>query len=162
MEKLVTRYEWLKYDNDQRLLMRAIFHIPKSGGVEMQDNKMLSDGSNENDLRAINIESMQQFVESEVKDFDKLFEMTIEKVNELLKEEADRKTEEERKKNTGKRLEDIEQIVDSTLETIAKLPIDAQVKIKVALSNVGETNNEQKDEKPKTKGAKKAGETGNE
>lgn len=138
IERLLTRYIWLKFSNEQRLLMRSLFNIPKSGGVVMVGNVMESDGSNEADLKAVNVESMQAFLESDEKDFDLLLSFTVDKIDSLLEDTKQKKIEEAKAHDTHKRIQEIDQVVDTILETINNLPIDAQIKIKVALSQTVE------------------------
>lgn len=132
MEILLTKYHWLQLSNEQRFLLRKYFQIPKSGGVEMQDNKMLSDGSNEHDLKAVNIASMHSFLGEDsllMESFEELYNLTIAKIDLLIEEEKknleawrDKDLAEERNKK-------INEIVGSTILTIENLPTDAQAKI---------------------------------
>jgi hypothetical protein len=150
IEKLLTRYQWLRFSNEQRLLMRQTFNIPKSGGVEMMGNQMISDGSNEKDLKVVNIASMQEFTESNEKDFDKLLELTIEKIDVMIKEEAEEKEAVAAKAKAKVRNKEISEVVQSILETINNLPLDARMQIK---SHLGTESNEQ--ESTSTKETKK-------
>lgn len=121
----------------------------------MQDNKMLSDGSNENDLRAVNIETMQNFLENpEEKDFSKLYEQTLAKVDEMLEQKEADLTAQSRSEEAKRRNSDVSHIVDSVLETIKNLPMDAQIQIKKALSSTV-TKEEQHEEPKITKKAEK-------
>lgn len=104
----------------------------------MVGNVMESDGSNEADLKAVNVESMQAFLESDEKDFDLLLSFTVDKIDSLLEDTKQKKIEEAKAHDTHKRIQEIDQVVDTILETINNLPIDAQIKIKVALSQTVE------------------------
>lgn len=137
LEKIFYKYQWLKLTSEQRILMREIFKIPKSGGVEMTGGQVVSDGSNEEDLKAVNIGSMQEFLESKEEDFDKLLGMSLDRINEIIAEKEKEKLKEIKKANAGKRIQEIDEVVDTLLETIANLPIDAQIKIKKHLASVG-------------------------
>lgn len=138
-EQMVSRYHWLQLSNEQRNHLRLIFNIPKSGGVIMQDNKMMSDGSDENDLKAMNIETMQGFLRSKETSFEKLYNATIAAVDALIQDEKDTAIEQIKQTQSHKRMEDIELIVESTLETIASLPMDAQIRIKNVLVSIADT-----------------------
>ncbi len=139
MEILLTRYHWLQLSVEQRQLMRDIFQIPRSKGVEMMGNKILSDGSDENDLKAVNIESMRTFLGQEsvkLGTFELLFNATIEKIDSIF---LDRETERQlelQKENTTKRVHDTQEVVENVLATIENLPLDAQVQIVQALSDL--------------------------
>lgn len=155
MEKLLTRYHWLKLTNEQRILMREAFSIPKSGGVEMMGNQMLSDGSNEEDLKAVNVQTMQQFTEDESSDFDFLYIKTIKKIDDIIEAQSEAKADELHKEGVMKRKEEIDQVVDTILETITNLPMDAQVKIKNILSDSLKENTKKETDDTKTTKAKK-------
>lgn len=91
-EHILTRYEWLKLSHEERVKMREIFEIPRSSGVEMVNNKIISDGSNEHDLKAVNIASMQKFLDHADMDdtFESLYNATLEKLAVLLKPEEEK------------------------------------------------------------------------
>ncbi len=135
----------------------------------MQGNKMLSDGSNENDLKAVNIASMQKFTGSHLSDFESLYNLTIKGIDLLI--EADKIATQEllKKEDTKKRIEEINEIVSSILETVANLPMDARIRIKNALNTyvkeetihvkettsteeVAENSNKQGTESPRKRG----------
>lgn len=168
MEQLITQFHWMQLNNEQRILMREVFNIPKSGGVVIQNNTMLTDGSNENDLKAISIESMQKFVASPDTNFEFLYNSTLIKVDQMIKERKEKEYQELEKENTHKRLFEINDIVNSTLETIINLPLDAQIKIKTALNHIGEqkenvketSSTEENKESSNQQGTKVAGSRG--
>lgn len=144
-EQILTRYHWLQLSNEQRILMRQIFNIPKSGGVEMMGNKMLSDGSNENDLKAINIKSMQDFLECTSTDdtFMDLYDRTIEKVNKIISDAKETELRNNINQDAQQRTIEINQIVNSIIETITNLPLDAKMRIKHAISSHDEVDQEE-------------------
>jgi hypothetical protein len=126
IEKLLTQYVWLKFSHQERILMREVFGIPKSSGIRTTNGIIESDGSNENDLKVVNVQSMQAFLETDESDFDSLLNMTVEKIDEMLEDEAKQKEEIARQDGTNQPI----------IETITNLPLDAQIKIKVALANI--------------------------
>lgn len=65
--------------------LKGLFGINRSQGTVMQDNTVLSDGHTHNDLLAISVEKMQDYLGvKKEKDFYKLFEGTLAKVEEEL------------------------------------------------------------------------------
>ncbi len=152
-EMLLTRWHWLQLSTEQRQAMRDAFNIPKSGGVEMQNGKIMSDGSNESDLKAVNVQSMQTFLDSTETSFENLYNLTIKKIDEMIEDHKAEAQAEEDKKNAVTRKETVENMVDSLLETITNLPMDAQIRIKTALGSTG--NNTNVKESTSTKEGKK-------
>lgn len=142
MEKLVTQFHWMKLSNEQRILMREKFNIPKSGGVVMQNNTMITDGSNENDLKAINTVSMQNFLLKEdpstkypLDTFEALYTKTIETIDNILaSKEFNRQVELAAEKN-AQRSDSIDSIVSSILTTIDNIPLDAKARIYTYLAS---------------------------
>ena len=57
-----------------------IFSIPKSGGVVVEGNRLISDGHTPTDLMAVTVDKMQEFLESPEEDFYKLFIEVIDKI----------------------------------------------------------------------------------
>ncbi len=134
-EQLLTRFHWLALSNEQRLLMRQLFNIPKSGGVEMMGGRIMSDGSNENDLKAVNIKSMQEFLGGVDEDdtFESLFNRTVAKVDDMIEAEAVARLEAEQAERNFKRHEEVGDIVQSMIDTFNRLPIDAQEKVRTVM-----------------------------
>ncbi len=113
--------------------MRKEFNIPKSGGVQMQDNRLLSDGSNENDLRAVNITTMHTFLGPEtevIHSFEDLFNLTVSKIDLMLQDKFKKEEEEIKRLDAKKRNEEVDHIVASLVETFNALPIDAQARVR--------------------------------
>lgn len=135
MDILITRYHWLQLTNEQRALMRETFSIPRSGGVEMMNGKMTSDGSNERDLSSISVESMQKYIGSEETSFEKLFDLVVAKVNEIIKEKEQDKLLAEDRISAEERNKKMNELVSSLILTIENLPLDAQAKIWNHLEN---------------------------
>lgn len=136
MEILLTRYHWLQLTGEERQLMRETFNIPKSGGVEMLGNKIMSDGSNENDLKAVNIESMQNFLQckSDTDTFESLYNATIVKVQGMIAEQ--KVNQESVNLGSGNKSLSESEMLDSVLVTITKLSVDSQFKVKSFINTI--------------------------
>jgi len=65
--------QWLSLPISTRMRLVQLFHIPRSQGSLVQDNKVMSDGYTHNDLMHISVEKMQKLLDSDEKDFFKLF-----------------------------------------------------------------------------------------
>lgn len=119
--------------------MRDTFQIPRSKGVEMLGNKIISDGSDENDLKFVNISSMHTFLGQEsagMETFELLYNATIEKVDKILLDRIRDREIAEKKEIANKRVQDTQGIVENILTTIENLPLDAQVQIVQSLSDL--------------------------
>lgn len=126
MEKLVAIHQWLSLGNEERLYLREVFKIPRSSGTIMLDGKLQSDGHTLNDLRAINVESMQKYLGTSETNFDKLLDLVVEKtIVEVTKqrEAVLKKMESEHQEEARQRAYVISA---SILDTIKKLPVEAQ------------------------------------
>lgn len=129
---VLTKFHWLKLSNEQRFLIRKEFNIPKSGGVEMMGNQMISDGSNEKDLSVITVGSMQTFLGQEssgTDSFSELFNHMIEKIDSMIENENKKKFEEVQKILKQNRLQELDEVIDNVIATINNLPLDVQVLI---------------------------------
>lgn len=87
MEITVGVHDWLALPMPVRIKMREIFHINKSRGSLVEGNVVKSDGHTHEDLKAITIPKMQEYLESiENDDFVTLFNACVEKIVEADKE----------------------------------------------------------------------------
>lgn len=120
LENLLTTYHWLQLSNEERLLIKKTFGVHRSGGTIIEDNKVKSDGHTVDDLRAINVESMQKFLESENEDFDTLWNGVIETIRDMIEEEKVRKEKEILKQLAEERRGSLLNVVESIVESIKK------------------------------------------
>ncbi|MGH7249349.1 MAG: hypothetical protein ACREGC_00060 [Minisyncoccia bacterium] len=86
MEISVSVHDWLAIAMPTRLKLREIFNIPKSRGSLVEGNVVKSDGTTYEDLKHITIEKMQTYLGVNTKDFIKLFNSCVEKIEEQDKE----------------------------------------------------------------------------
>lgn len=77
--------DWVSLPQDIRTKLKNQFQIPRSGGSEVQTfstgNRIVSDGHTHQDLKAISLEKLQEFVGSNSQDFYGLFQQAIDKLN---------------------------------------------------------------------------------
>lgn len=75
---------WLEQSPEVRAKLKEIFQIPRSKGSEIvndpQGIRVVSDGHSYDDLKAIGVESMQQYLNSSEEDYFKLFNALIDKL----------------------------------------------------------------------------------
>jgi len=84
MPPILSTHMWVSLSNEQRNLIRSIFNIPRSKAVEVHDGVVVTDGTTPEDFKALTIEKMQQYVNSDLTDFHKLFDLVIAKVTDKL------------------------------------------------------------------------------
>ena len=89
----ITIPQWLQIPLEIRAKLVEIFKIPRSSGTVVQDNTVLTDGYTHDDLAKLTVEILQQYTNSEEKEFFKLINLVIENLSEkekqrLLEQEA--------------------------------------------------------------------------
>ena len=75
---------WVSLPNEVRYRIRAIFNIPKSGATDVNDGRVVSDGTTYEDLKLLTTEKMQEYLKDDSTDFYKLFDKVVAKVNDEL------------------------------------------------------------------------------
>ncbi len=78
---------WCSLPNEVRHRIRAVFKIHRSGNVVVNDGRIESDGSTYEDLKALSIASMQEYLQEDINDFHKLFDIVVARINEELIDE---------------------------------------------------------------------------
>ncbi len=89
MEIQLSTHDWLKLPMDTRIKLREIFNIPKSQGVVLEDNVVKSDGTTYEDLQAVTVEAMQEFLSSTEQDFVELFHNVIGRLDDEVEASID-------------------------------------------------------------------------
>lgn len=74
---LLSRSIWLGLKSETRADIARIFNIPKSSGVEVSGNQVISDGYTDKDLAMVRVEELQKFLQSEETDFYVLFKNVV-------------------------------------------------------------------------------------
>lgn len=75
---------WVSLPNEVRYKIRSIFGIPKSGATEVNDGRIVSDGTTHEDFKHLTVEKMQSYVGDTSTDFYKLFDKVLAKVNDEI------------------------------------------------------------------------------
>ncbi len=90
MEIQVNVHDWLALKMQTRIKLREVFAIPKSKGSLVEGNVVKSDGTTHEDLQAVTLAKMQEYLGSENGtpggDFAALFNACVDKIEEIDKE----------------------------------------------------------------------------
>lgn len=84
MQVILSMSMWTSLSSEQRNRIRAVFSIPRSSSVVVNDGVIETDGTTTKDFESLTIEKMQQYLNDESNDFHKLFDKVIAKVTEEL------------------------------------------------------------------------------
>jgi len=79
-QPLLNLHTWVSLPNDVRYRIRRDFQMPLSGSVLVSDGVIETDGTTPADMSHLTIEKMQKYVNSTIEDFNKLFDLVVEKV----------------------------------------------------------------------------------
>lgn len=79
-QPILNLHTWVSLPNDVRHKIRILFNIPRSGSVFVNDGHIETDGTTPDDFRALTVEKMQSYLNSEVDDFNKLFDLLVARV----------------------------------------------------------------------------------
>jgi hypothetical protein len=78
--------DWLTLPMEVRDKFAQIFNIPRSSGTIVEGNVVKSDGYSQQDLTAINVETLKNYLkENEINDFEVLFKMALDKISSEIK-----------------------------------------------------------------------------
>lgn len=83
-QPIISMYMWTALSPEVRARMRAIFSIPRSSHVIVNDGRVETDGTTTEDFKALTIEKMQTYLKNESTDFHKLIDLTVAAVMEEL------------------------------------------------------------------------------
>lgn len=87
MEIYLYPVEWLKVPMEIRVKLKEVFNIPRSKGTVIEDNRVMSDGHTIEDLQAVTIEKMQNYLDSEETDFVQLFNKCVQRIEDEIEPE---------------------------------------------------------------------------
>lgn len=118
MEYKLSPNQWLEFSRPVRERLAEIFSIPKSKGALVENNKVLSDGYTFEDLTAITVPKMQEYLSSEELDFMQLLTNTVSKIQ-LEIDTADQ--EERTKLAESQRTTEVHTLLANWLDTLKRL-----------------------------------------
>lgn len=77
-------HTWTSLSAEQRLRIRALFDIPRSSHVVVNDGRMETDGTTNEDFKHLTTEKMQAYLGSDSTDFHRLFDMVLSRVQDEI------------------------------------------------------------------------------
>lgn len=84
MQPILSSSMWASLPTEVRQQLRSIFNIPRSSHVEVSDGRLLTDGTTPEDFKALTIEKMQEYLETNITDFYALFDLVLARVRDKL------------------------------------------------------------------------------
>ncbi len=106
MQPILSTATWLELSEETRGKLRDLFAIPKTGGREVYGKRLVSDGTTPENLKALSLEKMQEFLGGTIEpDFHLLFRTVVNKIEnpELAEEVRERAPKKTPKKTTKKK-----------------------------------------------------------
>lgn len=80
LKRQLTPFEWLQLPQEARTLFKETFKIPRTGGSIVVDNRVISDGHTIEDLGAVSLKSLQEYLGTTEDHWDRLLQLTINKM----------------------------------------------------------------------------------
>ena len=84
MNPILSAHTWVSLPNEVRYKIRSIFNIPRSSNTVVNDGVIETDGTTNEDFKALTIEKMQEYLGDTSTDFHKLFDKVLERVSDEL------------------------------------------------------------------------------
>ena len=80
IKRQLSPYEWLQLPIEVRNLFKVTFQIPRTGGAIVNNNRLESDGHTYQDLSVVSLKSLQEYLGTDETHWDKLLQLTINKM----------------------------------------------------------------------------------
>ncbi len=80
LKRQLTPFEWNQFSMEIKGMFKETFKIPRSAGTVVMGNEVLSDGHTVQDLSAVSLSSLQQYLETDDDHWDNLLKLTINKM----------------------------------------------------------------------------------
>lgn len=84
MTHILSSHTWTSLSPEQRSRIRALFKIPRTGSTDVNDGRIVSDGTTPQDLSHLTIEKMQTYLSEESTDFHKLFDKVLARIQDEI------------------------------------------------------------------------------
>ena len=98
-QHILSMHTWVSLSNEQRYRIRALFDIPRSSHVVVNDGRIETDGTTAEDFKHLTIEKMQEYLHDfDCEDFHKLFDRVLEKVQDEIEGKVVEQVEEKHAK----------------------------------------------------------------
>lgn len=80
MSPIIPISTWLHLKQETRAELRKIFNIPRTGGVEVVDNHIVSDGTLPRDLQVVTLKALQDVLDSDSTNFFELLNEMVDTI----------------------------------------------------------------------------------
>lgn len=80
LRRQLTPFEWLQLPPDIRRMFKETFNIPRSSGTVVIGDRVESDGHTIDDLSRVSLKSLQEYLGTEEDHWDRLLQLTINKM----------------------------------------------------------------------------------
>ncbi len=81
---ILSMHTWVTLPSEQRARIRALFAIPRSGHVVVNDGVIETDGTSVDDFRHLTTEKMQTYLKDDSTDFYKLFDKVVARIQDEI------------------------------------------------------------------------------
>lgn len=81
---ILSIHMWVSLPNEVRYRIRTLFNIPRSSNTIVSDGVIETDGTTNEDFKALTIEKMQNYLGETSTDFHKLFDKVVAKIIEEM------------------------------------------------------------------------------
>lgn len=80
MNPILSISMWVSLPTEVRYKIRSLFSIPRSSNTVVSDGHIETDGTTTEDFKHLTIAKMQEYLDQDITDFHKLFDMVVAKV----------------------------------------------------------------------------------
>ncbi len=77
-------HSWVSLSSEQRARVRALFAIPRSSHVIVNDGRIETDGTTTEDFKHLTTEKMQDYLKDDSEDFYKLFDKVVARIQDEI------------------------------------------------------------------------------
>ncbi len=80
MQITLSNHTWVSLPSEVRHKIRILFKIPRSSNTVVDDGKIITDGTTDEDLKHLTTEKMQEYLHDTSTDYHKLFDKVIARI----------------------------------------------------------------------------------
>jgi len=84
MQPVINISMWVSLPTEVRYRIRGIFNIPRSSNTVVNDGRIETDGTTNEDFKHLTIAKMQDYLPSDSTDFHKLFDQVVARVTDEI------------------------------------------------------------------------------
>ena len=109
MSPIISVQTWLQFTPETRHELRRIFNIPMTGGVEVVDNHVMSDGTLPRDLQVVTLKALQDVLDSSSANFFELLQEMVDTIEHREEPKAFETIQKETDKNAKELIDAIDE-----------------------------------------------------